>query len=375
MTRFVSIVLLILLPMPVLTLALAALAWHTGEAMTVKAVVARQHAHSGIIYGVSRAEPAMAYKLASYHHRKPDILILGDSIMMNMRSPFFDRAPDAIYNAAVGGWTMESVQRYYQQLEEKPRIIILGLDFIWFRRQENVQSVSPKVELEFGFDWMRQAVVETAHVLLGGDLRLDQMLNKVDPVFNRETLGLKAIEDSSGYRADGSWQQGLFMASEARQARRVRDYIRLFEDGVGFLGPSNHVNESAIESVAAFLEIVKEDGITVIGISLPFHFTIMEGMQDRGNYQYMEKTVSRLDAVFAAFAYDYHFFDDLRKLGASENEWFDGHHLAESTSLRVLLFLFATYPELFEQYASTEVAQHTLDHFSNPMDVLRELSR
>ncbi|MCY4021566.1 MAG: hypothetical protein OXG39_19360 [Chloroflexi bacterium] len=373
MIRFFGKIGLIVLPLMVVTLGLSGLAWHTGEALPIADVVSRQQLAKDIIFGTRMLEDIMPYKLSTYKKRQPQILILGSSQLLQFRAEFFSKDPDAVYNASGGGWRLPQLIQFYQQLETLPAIVILGVDLFWFNAQvEQVSRATSARNVHSGLEGIRLGTIETVHKLLGGDLSFADMIRRRDPVFDRQVIGLKALEISFGFRADGSLQRGLLVANPRIRAERVESDIRRFE-GLGFsYTAGDQLNNATLDLLSGFLDHLDSDGVEVIGITTPYHFDIYEKMQQSGAYSYMEKAVPRLEELFSLYKFPYYFFGDMREWGAAYEEWYDGHHSAESNSLRMILAMIEDHAELFVTYADHQAINDLLRNFENPMDVFGE---
>lgn len=378
MRKFISKFFLVLLPVLLLSGALAGLAWHTGEALPIAHVVQRQQSDPTIIYGTSRLENIMPLKLATAAMRQPDVLILGSSRLLQMRDQFFTRQPDKVYNASGGGWQLGVMIQYYHLLdpENRPKIMILGLDQVWFNSDSNVNLLigGQNPNKRYDFDVIRNASVAVMQSLLSGKLSLQDMLQHQDSIYHHNTIGLTALERSFGYRADGSLQQGLLIASRAMQDASLAQHITYFATTNAYnyvLG--DRVRVDTLERLDAFLAELHDDGVMVLGVTAPYHYQIYDAMQESGEYTYIDKAVPMIEAIFGAYGFDYYYFDDLREYGAGYNDWYDGWHVTESNSLRMLNVIFQDHPELFADYVDIDAVQTLLDGFTNPMDVLGEL--
>ena len=368
---------LLCLPLIFLTLALAGLAWHSGEAMPLAIIVERQQNEAGLIYAPAMTERIWDYKLASYQARRPEILILGNSLMLQIRGAFFNKRPEAVYNAGVGGWWLKQIVEFYRSLDHAPDLIITLIDFGWF----NGETAPDSVGTFFGpfradsYGGARQALIETAHRLLGGKLSIPEILNRRDPVAYGQGLGLEAIARGTGYRADGSRQLSFMGESAALQGEKRASALEDF----GFAGarftPGSRVNEASFAMLNDFLAQVKADGVKLIGLTTPYHFEVQERMREAGLFLNMELILTRTRESFAAIGFPYHHFGDMRAYGASGSEWYDSHHLNESGALLVLSLLFERHPNLFDAYVDREVLGALRENISNPMDVLNELGK
>jgi len=368
---------LLCLPLIFLTLALAGLAWHSGEAMPLSIIVERQQNEAAVIYAPAVTEKILDYKLASYQARRPEILILGNSLMLQIRGGFFNKRPATVYNAGVGGWWLKQIVEFYQSLDHAPALIITLIDFGWFNGESELDSAGTF----FGpfradaYGGARQAVIETVHRVLGGKLSIPQILERRDPVAAGQSLGLEAIGRGTGYRADGSRQLSFMGESNSLQDEKRASALRDF----GFAGarftPGSRINEDSFAMLDAFLAQVKADGVMLIGLTTPYHFQVHERMREAGIFLNMELILARTQELFAAYGFPYHHFSDMRAYGASGSEWYDSHHLNESGALLVLSVLFERHPDLFEDYVDQEALKALLAKMSNPMDVLNELAK
>ena len=374
MLRLLMKLFIFFLPLLILSLLLAGLAWHAGEAMPAVRVVELQHNNApGVIYGQEQSCDLMEYKLAAYRSRQPEILILGSSLMMFIRAAFFTENPGAVYNAAVNGWDFEDMLVYNAHLGHNPKIIIALVKPQWFIADAVTESAelpaSPSKSC--GYEDVLLAMTRTAHYLVGGDLTLRQLIDRRDLVFGGPSLGLRAIEQGAGYRADGSFILGRGTASvELQEQGRTK---ALNNQPIKINAPKATFSEPALNKLDAFLAGLHQEGVTVVGVSTPVHFEIYEQMLELGAYSNLDEAARRIAAIFSAYGFSYHFINDLRSYGMKDNEWFDAAHLTESGSLRLMLTLFQQHPDLFERYTDINKVDSLLANYTNPMDVLREL--
>ncbi len=368
---------LLCLPLILLTLALIGLAWHAGETMPVSAIVERQQTEAAVIYAPAVTEKIWDYKLESYQARRPEILILGNSLMLQIRDAFFNKQPAAVYNAGVGGWWLQQIVDFYQSLEHSPALIIALMDFGWF----NGETAPDSAGTYFGplradaYGSVRQEVIETAHRVLGGKLSIAQILNQRDPVAGGQSLGLEAIGRGTGYRADGSRQLSFSGESTSIQNEKRASALKDFNFAGARFTPGSRINEDSFAMLEAFLAQVKADGLTLIGLTTPYHFLVHERIREAGNFLNMDLILARMQELFAAYGFPYHHFSDMRAYGANGSEWYDSHHLNESGALLVLSVLFERHPDLFEDYVNQEAVKALLANMRNPMDVLNELAK
>lgn len=366
---------LFFLPFSALNLILAGLAWHSGEAMPVGRIVNLQQKEEGSFFGSITEARYGEYKQAAYRLRQPEILILGNSLMLNVRSEFFTKRPGAVYNGSVGGWHLPNMRTFYQRLEIQPKIVIALIDLNWFHADikpaadENPFSPSD----DFDFNRIHQATVEMVHRLLTGRLNIAQILQRRDPLTGRTSLGLRALELSHGYRLDGSRQLGRLAIRPDHWNRLVQDELDRLAEASESASASLTVNETAFEMLHGFLQEAKDNEISLIGVTAPWHFAILERMKELGRDRQIAPIRARVEELFATLGFHYHFFGDMRAYGADATEWYDERHMSESNSLRMMLVLFERHPNIFDPYTDREQARRLLESFTNPMDVFHEL--
>ena len=373
MRRLIAKAIPLLLPLACVSLALAGLAWHSGEALPISSVADIQEQDETVIFGSSQIESIMGYKLERYRRRLPKILILGSSRMMQARDRFFTRSPEAVYNAAGPGWGLPTIVQFYERLPQPPDIVILGIDQFWFNADLPLSTApDAAAEPDFGWESIRRATVETTHRLLGGQLTIPQILAGEDPVYSRRGLGLQALQSSFGYRADGSLQQGMLIQSRQMQAAHVAAALTNFEGNDRF-APASQINQTALDLLADLLIQLSLDGVMVVGVTPPAHFVVFEAMEASGANRYIDEATREAARLFDAHGYHYHYVADLRAYDVDSGGWYDRIHLTESTTLRMLLLLFDAHPEIFAEFTDVAVARELLTNAANPMDVLGEL--
>ena len=373
LTRFLLKLALLGLPWLLPAFALLGIGWHTGEIVPVAIVAEWQQKNPQLIYGKDSCDVILQYQVAAYEKRRPKILIFGNSLMLFVRAGFFTEQPDTVYNASGPGWVLEHFSAFYDRTELRPEILILLIDLSWFNGDKDIWSYTRSTLNRQDCNVLQSAAHKTISRLAHGNLTLLQMLRRTDPVFDRLSLGLWSYADSRGYRADGSLQVGLLTARSAREAvPNLPDLSRLVIGDDRFL-PGERLREPAFTALEGLLSRSRADDVTVVGVTPPYHYQVVQQMRERGSYSYMDDAVMRVQALFDSYNYDYHNIADLRPFGAKHNDWYDSHHLTESGSLRLMLALFQAHPSLFANYVDVKSAEILLDSYTNPMDIFHEL--
>ena len=373
LTRFLLKLALIGLPWMPFAFALLGIAWHTGEIVPVETMVEWQHKNPQLIFGKASCDDSLQYKVAAYEKRRPRILIFGNSLILFVRSGFFTEQPDTVYNASGPGWVLEHLSAFYDQTDMRPAILILLIDLSWFNGDRDIWSYTRNTLNRQDCNALQVA----AHIILSrlahGKMTLPQMLLRTDPVFDRLSLGLRTYTESRGYRADGSLQIGLRTARFAREAEPKLQNLAPLVAGDARYFPGERLREPAFAALDGLLSRSRADGVTVVGVTPPYHYQIVQKMRERGTYSYMDDAAVRVEALFDSYNYAYHNIVDLRPHGAKHNDWFDSHHLTEAGSLRLMLALFQAHPSLFADYVDVRKVENLLDSYTNGMDIFHEL--
>ncbi len=371
MLRLLAKLCLYFLPVAALTSALAGLAWHSGELLPAARAAELQSQTPDLIYGPMRACNHMAFKLAAYRLRQPEMLILGNSLTLSVRADFFTEDPAAVYNSSVQGWYLPRMAEFKSQIENYPKILIATAPPHWFiddggAGTTNAQNCGLEAEL--------LSMVETAQLLLSGELTLHQVINRHDAVFGRRSLGLLAIKHSRGFAADGSYVFGGLSASVEMQAENrnkvlSRDSIRTR----AFNNCCATLNEPLFRMLEDFLAAWQEAGVTVVGLAPPFHIELENALRERDAAGLRDEATKRIVDIFDAFGFPYYYVADLQAFGAEDRDWLNATHLTESGSLRLMLGLFQELPQIFESYTNINTLESLLANYANPFDVLGEL--
>jgi hypothetical protein len=311
-----------------------------GELTAVSTVVRRQHsAEGGVLYGVSYTNPVKALKFEALRLRAPAIAVLGTSRVMQFRSLMF-RRPETFYNA--GGatanlWELRPLLAMIPR-NNQPQVLIVGFDqYLFNENYAEFRAVSANSETPW------HEIVHNSRWKVYDDYRASKFTLSalIGNIVHRERLGVNAIMNGDGFRNDGSYYYGRFIANPLDPAnddleftdtfQRIREGSRRFEYG-------RRVSREAVDEVQAFLKMCRDRGIHVSAFLPPFAHQVYERMMSMGErYGYLLELESALKPVFAAEGFPLYDFSDLTSVGASDVEMIDGFHASEPAYLRVLL--------------------------------------
>ena len=310
--------------------------------------VVRAQQRDRAVYGPATSENPFEYKVRLVRARRPVVLALGSSRMMQFREEFFT----AGFTSAGGG--MRSVPEGLRFLEHlppdaRPRVALIGVEFWWFhpgwaREHANTPPgdptalTLPKVTAPFQLLLSRKLTPATVgRVLLRGDRSND--------VTTQANLGITAIHSSSGFRPDGSYQPasaafGLQAAEAVDQ--RFATTLRYVDEGAGFFRHAAEPDLSVLTELGVVLRRLTEHDVKVVLVLLPLAPPVRARMEARGPaFAY----IARARGGVRALGYELHDFHDPQPLTADACEYFDGVHGGDVMSQRLLLDVAQRRPD------------------------------
>ena len=142
---------------------------------------------------------------------------------------FFNRNPDAFYNAAAPAWRLEQITDLLFSLDSQalPRVLILSIDPPWVNESYiGDEFPDPLSDLENLFLADRSILQD---IVTRKDLSRPGFdpwgyLRRTEPGGRGGTaLGMRAIRDGHGFRSDGSEQYGDFLVARWLWQPQMRD--------------------------------------------------------------------------------------------------------------------------------------------------------
>lgn len=358
-------------PFAVVFLVLTGLMIYTGESMPLAWVAQMQMDDPAVLYRPRYGNRDQQFKIVSTNLRQPQIVALGSSRVLQFRAGFFDRQPDAFYNAAGPAWTLDTVIHVYDSFETAPRLLILAIDLPWFNPAYQPQPLpAPESDLQHAFE------VDTGvlHDLLTG-VSFDRPGFSLRDYLERRSgdylaLGLRAIRDGHGFRGDGSEQYGDFLVAhwlnptDSRQIHAVwlRDGQEMYAFGEAF-------DPAALANLRHLLDAARARGTTVIGILPSYTPSIWAAMTADGQHRYIDSLIPALSGLFAEYDFPFFDFSDGASVDTPDDDFFDGWHASELGNLRLYLRMVEALPDLLDAYSDTDALRARADSAANTWDV------
>lgn len=352
MERFFWKLLIYLVPFAVVLLVPATVLVVTGEFTPVGWIIELQASSpTPVLFGRAYSDPTARYKLASVVQRRPEIMALGTSRILAVRSTFFSENA-SFFNAGNGVTRLRHFRPFLQRIPPgaEPKLILLGLDQYLFNAR--FDSLSPDgMEDNWAGDRKIQDVFFESWIQVYRDY-FERKFALADLTKSRgeKRVGLNAVVHANAFRNDGSYTWAQYVAdpwnpkNEDYEFRNTLDRIangyRRFEYG-------EHVSEAAVAELEKFLEDCKSRGIYVAAFPPPFAHLIYAKLRSMPvEYGYLRELEPWLRPVFAKFGYSLLDFSDLAAVGASDRETIDGFHGSEKAYVRLFLNMIENDPIL-----------------------------
>lgn len=299
------------------------LLWRSGELHDVRRIPTLQQ-RSGALFGSAVHENFYAYKLAVHEVRRPRIVAMGSSRVMQFRQDSFD-APFANLGGAMRNIAEGELLSRDVVARHRPDMAIIGVDFWWFNPTTEQQEVFP------GHTNYRaplfQTVVMPARWAAQGTIPLPTLWRVLITGSDgqvRPTLGILAAVGGEGYRPDGSYQ--------AMRRETFDNALERVRGGRGGFEHASVPDTQRVERFANILRYLESQGVTVITFVPPLPRAVLDAMDAAGGYGY----VSELRRALFGVSHHHYDFLDPRALGAPDSEFFDGLHGGEVVYLRAL---------------------------------------
>ncbi|MGH8453678.1 MAG: hypothetical protein ACRESW_03925, partial [Nevskiales bacterium] len=325
--RYLLILSLLLLPcLPPLVASYLYLR-NSGELQTMEQMGEVQSSRQDFcLVGPTLHEDFYHYKLALYRARKPDVVVIGSSRVLQFRENYFrDRflnMGSSMREIATGEHLLHAMLQTH-----KPKLVILGVDYWWFNEQVEEPGARPppvkrSPKVDFGqlmqpWIWLRE-----------GKIGREDFFNRLNPLYRAKGLcriGVRARTDDSGFGPDGSNYSGALVTGRKnnfldRQFEITLDAVR---EGDSRWKHGSVANDDHVRMFVALVQAFREQGIEVLLFLPPLAPSVVTAMSGLGNsYAYIDDMRHKLTAA-GLTVFNFH---DPRAIGSSDCEFIDGSH-------------------------------------------------
>ena len=366
--RFLLKLSLYALPFAIPFLVLSGFMIYTGEAMPLEMVARMQMSDQPILYRPRYGNRDLDFKVISANLRQPEMMTVGSSRVLQFRSLFFDKQPQAFYNGGAPAWTLDTVRELLDRLTFTPKVLIIGLDQPWFN-----EGYAPDVLPDQVSDFTRLFQVNRSFLQdVIGDQHFDieRYLARGEPGFGGMALGLRAIRDGHGFRNDGSEQYGDFLVAHfLSQANERKNAFELLRVGHLMYVEGDTLWDKRLLQLQDLLIWCKARGISVIGFQPSFMPTLYAQMMADGKHSYIDKLDEVFPLLFAYYGDTYFNFADGAQLGASDEDFFDGWHASEKINLRMYEQMLKALPDVLGVYSDAAFLKAAEDGATDTFNV------
>lgn len=373
--RFWAKLSVFLLPFVLAFCILTGLMMYVGESMPLSWVVGRQQAEA-VLYRPKYGNRDQQFKTLSVNTRRPEVLALGSSRILQFRAGFFNRKPDTFYNAAAPAWTLTQAADLLYSLDRRalPRVLILAMDPPWFNDAYAAgEFAAPVSDIEHLF-LVDRSVLQDA---IRGE-PFDRAGFENTAYFRREepggsgalALGMRAIRDGHGFRSDGSEQYGDFLIARwLWQPQQRENHMEMMRRGEQMYVYGDKVSETSLSLLSGLLDFAAHHDITVIGFMPSYAPQLWQEMLARGNHTYITALIPRLRDLFVAHDFTLFDFSDGASTATVDEEFFDGWHASELSNLRLYLTMLDGLPDILGPYSDQEVLSRIAAQAADTWDV------
>lgn len=292
-------------------------------------------------------------KIEILKFKKPAVITLGNSRVLSIRENFFKN--NNFYNGG-GIGNLVGFKSAIEQLgdEEKPKIIILGLEQSYFSPFSDSYEIPDLAQENKQADPLLYVWTSWRTVyfnIFKGKYSFAQLFKKIDDETTR--IGLLANVKNSGNRNDGSYDYGDIPSIDNKKSEdyKFKDTLRRMEKGVNLLYHGDKVSDKSVAVLNDFLNYAQSRNIYVIAFLPPYAQEIYDKMKSSGEYQYVFDLKKKLDPIFENYNYALFDFSDMSSFGAEKDKIIDGLHASEESYLK-LFIIMAKKNQLLKKYAA-----------------------
>lgn len=370
--RFSIKLILYLLPMLTGLGMMLALAIYSGEAMPLSWVVQAQMHDPQAIYLPYDQDAIFAYKNMMLQARQPEVLLVGSSRILSFQSAFFNKNPDAFYNAGGSSWQPREITVLLDNLDpaHAPKILLIGVDFYWFNADwSGFASPGSLATGEISPDRVLRTTRQVMQQVFTRQISLNLILHPFESVYGNRAYGLTALTTGRGYRGDGSRQTNVVLLSSGEQAGlRMSHQVYLREQVAGYVQGTT-VSEAALADLEHMLHTAEQLNIQVIGFLPPLLPAIYERIQANPDYAYFPLATQAVTQLFADHHLPFFDFTDPASAGGTYQEMVDGIHPSELLSLRVYAAMLRDLPDMLGAYSDLAALEKAIHAAPNPHEV------
>lgn len=288
------------------------------------------------LLGLGFSELSYEYKISTIKTRKPEILIVGNSRVLQIDPDDFG---DSSYNAGlivrqIGH--LNVLLDYLLENELTPKVIILGLDNVFFLSNFNEDTSRDLIDYQYRLNNPPKIVFPDRFSGFISMISNPRLFFGNYPF--KSGLGVNALYNNEGYMYNGMYYYGRYYDDGIRLDEGLSNTYYMIENGIGRFVHTNEINEDALFELSLFLNRAKSLEINVIGFLPPYAPSVYNKMMESGQYGYIDLLEERLSVLFSSSDYQFYNFSYLEE--SDDANFLDGWHgdiqVFEFVSLEIL---------------------------------------
>lgn len=319
--------------------------WWVGASgdMDMKGAVQKQAAGEFVIFGSGMSQDFVDYKLELYAAKKPQVLTLGSSRVMQFREKYFARpfvnVGGTAGNLAVLRSTIDAMLAVH-----KPEAIILGLDFWWFTHKWEAKPFKETPPTSGTYNYGFGTLKTTYEWLLTGKVSLKEFLAPITGDFRKDRYGIMAQRFNDGFGSDGSWYYTAdITGSQKPFDYQFHDTLKQVEYGIKAFARAPELSQEHLDAFAEIYCRLRARGIKTFVFISPLAPKVLDAMKAREQeypqlFQLREQLLARGIEVVD--------FTDPRRFGSNDCEFVDGFHGGDVVYARMLRDMADRYAQL-----------------------------
>ena len=354
------------------------LLWSGDLAPVEHVIEAQKQSDTLILFGPAYTNFSPYFRLKSVLERKPRVISLGTSRVMQFRSKFFKEGV-SFYNAGGAVSKIKHFEAFLNRVphDKMPELFIIGLDQYFFNpRWDNLADDDIEKQLSANDYGAFDILLDSWKQVYADYYDKKYSLRRL--TFNREPnrIGLSALTYGDGTRNDGSYHDQKYIRNPFDPKNKDYQFKNTFDriaKGDRRFEYSESISDGAVEVLERFLKRCKEKGVRVIGFLPPYPHVVYEKMISMPEYGYLSQLAPRLKPLFQSYGFDFYDFSDMAWLGASDHETLDGLHGSEKAYLRLFIAMAESSPVLKKYSRDLSFLRDTLHHTPGDYDVFGDL--
>ena len=321
----------------------------------------------GALVGFAYSAPDYLLKYRAVELKKPEVLALGSSRVLPIRSNYFYR-PEGFYNAGMAVRRVRDFRRFLEDYPaELPKIFILSLDHYFFNENYDDFSKDPRVftvnEPLIGGRFIK--------ALKGVIKSIEKGKFKGGEIQSEKNIGATGRINASGFRADGSYCSGGVMLKDG--GYQFEQSLKQIADNKSRFSKTEEIHAAAVDELALFLAECQKREIHVVAFLPPYAAKVYdEFKKSPDSYPHIFSLHAHLKLMFDELGLKLFDFGNMKDFGASDFETTDGFHGSEVCYLRMMIEM-SEEDEILKKYVDCEKTKNFFKEAYSSRQFIKEV--